>query len=167
MAAIETRTLASLVSDKEGEILPEWLELLKKAAGLQTGRISETELASQCRDFLRLLRDALERGGADASNAAYSQVRDFLGNVSRSRALQGFSAAETATFVFSLKQPLFNAMNRDKTMSPAALAQMTWGNHAAGRRGRPLQLRSVSEEPGRGDPAHRNREVDWPWRSRT
>jgi len=127
MAAIETRTLASLVRDKEDEILPEWLELLKKAAGLQTGRISESELAAQCRDFLHLLRDALERGGADASNAAYSPVRDFLGNMSRSRALQGFSPAETATFVFSLKQPLFNAMNRDKTMSPAALAQMTWG----------------------------------------
>jgi len=127
MAAIETRTLASLVGDKEGEILPEWLGLLKKAAGLQTGRISESELAAQCRDFLHLFRDALERGGVDASNASYSQVRDFLGNMSRSRALQGFSPAETATFVFSLKQPLFTAMNRDKTMSPAALAQMTWG----------------------------------------
>src|SRR5262249_5554048 len=91
MAAIETRTLANLVSDKEDEILPEWLELLKKAAGLQTGRISESELAAQCRDFLHLLRDALERCGLDASNAGYSQVRDFLGNMSRSRALQGFS----------------------------------------------------------------------------
>jgi rsbT co-antagonist protein RsbR len=127
MAAIETRTLASLISDKQDEILPEWLGLLKKTAGLQTGRIGESELVAQCRDFLHLLRDALERGGVDAANAGYSQVRDFLGNVSRSRALQGFSPAETATFVFSLKQPLFNAMNRDKAMSPAAIAQMTWG----------------------------------------
>jgi rsbT co-antagonist protein RsbR len=127
MAAIETRTLANLVGEKEDEILPEWVDLLKKAGGLQTGRISESELAAQCRDFLHLFRDALARGGVDAADASYSQARDFLGNISRSRAQQGFSPTETATFVFSLKQPLFNAMNRDKTMSPAALAQMTWG----------------------------------------
>jgi rsbT co-antagonist protein RsbR len=53
-------------------------------------------------------------------------VRDFLGDVSRSRALQGFSPRETATFVFSLKQPLFGAMNRDKGLPPAALAQTMW-----------------------------------------
>jgi rsbT co-antagonist protein RsbR len=52
-------------------------------------------------------------------------LRDFLSDVSRSRALQGFSPRETAIFVFSLKQPLFNAMNRVK-MTPAALAQALW-----------------------------------------
>jgi rsbT co-antagonist protein RsbR len=126
MAEKETATIASLVRDNEGEILPGWLSLLKQTGGLQTGRISESELATQCMEFLHLFRDALQRGGKDASHPAYAPVRDFLGNVSRSRAQQGFSPTETATFVFSLKQPLFSAMNRDKTMSPAALAQMTW-----------------------------------------
>jgi rsbT co-antagonist protein RsbR len=73
-----------------------------------------------------LFRDALAKGGADVANPAYTSLRDFLGDVSRSRALQGFSPRETATFVFSLKQPLFNAMNRDKGLPPAALAQTTW-----------------------------------------
>src|SRR5262245_22311947 len=126
MAANQTATIALLVSENEKEILPEWLGLLKQAGGLQTGRINESELATQCTEFLHLFRDALERGAVDVSHPAYAPVRDFLGNMSRSRAQQGFSPSETATFVFSLKQPLFNAMNRDKTMSPAALAQMTW-----------------------------------------
>jgi rsbT co-antagonist protein RsbR len=39
---------------------------------------------------------------------------------------KAFSPTETATFVFSFKQPLFNALNRDKNLSPAALAQTAW-----------------------------------------
>jgi rsbT co-antagonist protein RsbR len=126
MTAIETDIITRLVADKEQEILPEWLNLLQRAGTLRTGRISESELTVQCRDFLRLFRDALEKGGVGVANPAYTSVRDFLSDVSRSRALQGFSPRETATFVFSLKQPMFNAMNRDKGLSPAALAQTTW-----------------------------------------
>ena len=126
MTAIETGTVTRLVADREHEILPEWVELLKKAGMLATGRINESELITQCRDFMSLLRDALARGGSDVADAAYTSVRDFLGDVSRSRALQGFSPRETAIFVFSLKQPLFNAMNRDKSLSPAVLAQTMW-----------------------------------------
>jgi rsbT co-antagonist protein RsbR len=126
MSAIETDIITRLVADREQEILPEWLGLLKKAGALATGRINESELTVQCRDFLHLFRDALAKGGADVANAAYTSVRDFLGDVSRSRALQGFSPRETAIFVFSLKQPLFNAMNRDTSLSPTALAQTVW-----------------------------------------
>jgi len=126
MATLETGMLAALVHEHQGTILPEWLELLKKTAGLETGRIRESELAVLCRDFLQLFREALARGGVDLSSAAYAPVRDFLGDVSRSRAQQGFSPSETATFVFSLKQPLFNALNHDKGMSANALAQTMW-----------------------------------------
>jgi rsbT co-antagonist protein RsbR len=126
MAAGDTATIARLVTENENEILPEWINLQKQAGALQTGRIKETELQTQSREFLHLLRDGLAKGGNDATHASYGPARQFLGDVSRSRALQGFSPTETATFVFSLKQPLFNTMNRDKTMSPAALAKMTW-----------------------------------------
>src|SRR5215475_9637692 len=126
MTAIETDLIAKLVAEKDQEILPEWLNLLKKSGALETGRISESELAVQCRDFLRLFRDAMAKGGGDVANPAYTQVRDFLGNISRSRALQGFSPRETATFVFSLKEPLFNTLNRDKALPPALLIQTTW-----------------------------------------
>ena len=126
MTAVETEIITKLVVDKEREILPEWIDLQKRAGVLGTGRISESELTVQCRDFLGLLRDAASKGGVDVANPAYAPVREFLGEVSRSRALQGFSPRETAIFVFSLKQPLFNTMNRDKSLSPAVLAQTTW-----------------------------------------
>ena len=126
MAANDTGTVAALVDKGEKEILPEWVELQKRAGTLQTGRMTEAEMLAQSRDFLHLLRDGLAKGGNDVTNAAYNPARDFLGNVSRSRAQQGFSPTETATFVFSLKQPLFNTMNRDKNLSPADVAKLTW-----------------------------------------
>src|SRR3984885_1957817 len=119
-------TVAELVGSNEQTILPDWVELQKKAGILQTGRITENELLSQSRDFLHLLRDGLAKGGTDAANAAYAPAKQLLTEVSRTRAVQGFSPSETATFVFSLKQPLFNTLTRNNSLSPAQVADLTW-----------------------------------------
>jgi rsbT co-antagonist protein RsbR len=126
MAGRDSGAIAAIVAQNEGAVLAEWLELQKKAGVIQTGRITEDELASQSKEFLHLLREALIKGGNDASHSAYGPAKDLLGNISRSRAQQGFSPSETATFIFSLKQPLFNTLNRDKTLSAAETAEMTW-----------------------------------------
>ncbi len=126
MTAVETDIITKLVAGKEREILPEWVDLLKKAGVLETGRLSASELTVECRNFLGFLRDAVAKGGVDVANPAYTPVRDFLARLSRSRASQGFSPRETTIFVFSLKEPLFNTLNRDKALSPAVLAQTTW-----------------------------------------
>jgi rsbT co-antagonist protein RsbR len=124
--AANTGTVAELVGSNEQNILPEWIDLQKKAGSLQTGRITEGELLSQSRDFLHLLRDGLAKGGTDAADPAYGPAKQLLGDISRSRALQGFSPSETATFIFSLKQPLFNILNRNTALSPAQAAELTW-----------------------------------------
>jgi rsbT co-antagonist protein RsbR len=126
MAAAAGSDIASLVSRNEQNILPEWLELQKKAGMLNTGRISESELQSQSKNFLHLLRDALAKGGMDSTHQEYEAARALLAELSRSRAMQGFTPTETATFVFSLKQPLFNALSRDKGLSPEQIAATVW-----------------------------------------
>jgi rsbT co-antagonist protein RsbR len=126
MTAIETDIITKLLAEKEQEILPEWFGLLRKSGILDTGRLHESELNVQCRNFIRMLREATAKAGVDVADPAYTQVRGFLGEVSRSRAIQGFSPRDTAIFVFSLKQPMFSAMNRDKALLPATLAQTTW-----------------------------------------
>ncbi len=119
-------TVAEFVGGNEQTILPQWIELQKKAGSLQTGRITENELVSQSREFLHLLRDGLAKGGNDVSNPAYSPAKQMLADISRSRALQGFSPSETATFVFSLKQPFFNTITRSTAFSPVQAAELTW-----------------------------------------
>jgi rsbT co-antagonist protein RsbR len=53
-------------------------------------------------------------------------VREILGSISRARAAQGFSPGETATFVFSLKQPLFTRLRETHGNDAAALADDIW-----------------------------------------
>jgi rsbT co-antagonist protein RsbR len=119
-------TVAELVGSNEQTILPSWVELQKKSGTLQTGRITESELSSQSRDFLHLLRDGLAKGGTDASNPSFAPAKQLLAEISKARATQGFSPSETATFVFSLKQPLFNTLTRNNALSPAQVADLTW-----------------------------------------
>jgi rsbT co-antagonist protein RsbR len=119
-------TVAELAGSNEQTILAEWIDLQKKAGSLQTGRITENELLSQSREFLHLFRDGLAKGGAAATDPAYDPARQMLADISRSRALQGFSPTETATFIFSLKQPLFNTFTRNSAVPAAQAAELTW-----------------------------------------
>jgi rsbT co-antagonist protein RsbR len=118
--------LRRLISDHEQAILSEWLDSIKKAGLLQTGRITEAELETQCRNFLALLRTALAQGGAALGSQALEPVHETLAEISRSRAMQGFSPSETAAFVFSLKHPLFNALMRGTGKDAAEAASAIW-----------------------------------------
>ena len=126
MAVNKLSVLAQLVADNEAKILGEWMGLLRESGALQTGRIKEAELQTQARSFLDLLRKAFATESDSANAPAYEPVKRLLSEISQSRATQGFSPTETATFVFSLKQPLFNALNRTGTLDAASMAQLTW-----------------------------------------
>lgn len=119
--------IARLIDQHQSDILNEWLSLQKESGTLSTGRIREAELEAQSREFLGQLREGMVKGGVDAGHGAHEKVRERLSEISRSRAIQGFSPIETATFIFSLKQPLFNALNRDRSVDPKAAAEVIWG----------------------------------------
>ena len=113
MAAPQIRqAVTKLLSSHEAEILDGWLRRLGEDGALRSGRIKESELSTQCGRFLRALREGFEAGGSDADSAEFAEVREMLSEISRSRALQGFTPRETAVFVFSL--PALLAARRDK-----------------------------------------------------
>jgi rsbT co-antagonist protein RsbR len=88
----------------------------------------DEELREQSRQFLRLFSEGLRREDAslDPSSKSWYGVRSLLDEVSRSRAQAGFSASETATFVFSLKQPLFEKLREMHGHDGAALGEEIW-----------------------------------------
>jgi rsbT co-antagonist protein RsbR len=55
-----------------------------------------------------------------------SGAREFLTDISKTRARQGFTPSETATFVFSLKQPLFERIRTAYAKDADGLARETW-----------------------------------------
>ncbi|MCR5868085.1 STAS domain-containing protein [Aquincola sp. J276] len=114
-----------IVAAHEAEILEAWLLRLHADGALQSGRIREGELRVQCTSFLRQLREAMAES-ADADAPPFANVRDALGDLSATRAQQGFSPREIATFVFSLKQPLFEAITRHHTGDAVAQLEASW-----------------------------------------
>ena len=90
-------------------------------------RVPESQLRSQSHDFLVALRDALRNGeSSDLSKAQWARMRELLGDLSRQRAAQGHSASETATFVFSFKQALFDRLRQEYGATSEALVDLTW-----------------------------------------
>lgn len=118
--------LSTILSSHEQSILAEWLKQLGNAGQFRDGRITEAETKTQAMELLGVLVTASrgwEPGKMDTSQ--FSQVRSLLETISRSRALKGFSSKDTATFVFSMKQAIFNQLKTnidDKT----ALVDAIW-----------------------------------------
>ena len=109
----QSARLPSLLREQQAEILQQWLSELRQTVISAGGRISDSALQEQTRDFLELLTATLERAaGSMVAAAEWQPVRDFLDEMSRSRAVQGYSFDETATFIFALKRPVFAALGR-------------------------------------------------------
>lgn len=113
-----------LAKDEQG-ILNDWLKEMS-AGTRRTDLIKESDLRAQCAQFMKLTRQASETAGTNFKTPAWDPVREMLGDVSKSRALLGFSPVETATFVFSFKRPLFIRMQQEYKGQAEALAAEMW-----------------------------------------
>jgi rsbT co-antagonist protein RsbR len=123
----EASTLSEVLAKNESDLIDEWVrlqiaELSSSAHGLQ-----ERQIREESRDFLISLRHALETtNGRYISSPEFSRVRDNLEAICTARLNQGFSPSEVATFVFSLKQPLFNRLRREFRNDLETFGERTW-----------------------------------------
>ena len=121
MNADDTLRLARVVRNDQDVILSRWLASLKESVAAQAGRIREVELQTQAKTVLGLLAESLDAEGK-ARAASEESLRETLGSMSRSRAVQGFTPTDTANFVFTLKQPIFDAIGRAHADDAGAVA---------------------------------------------
>jgi len=122
-----TSKLVEIVQHEARELLEDWLKQQLHADTLRTDLMNERELREQSQHFLRAFSEAVQHGAfTDIRGPAWAAVRELLEYLSSSRATQGFTAAETATFVFSLKQPLFARLRREYGRDADGLADDIW-----------------------------------------
>jgi rsbT co-antagonist protein RsbR len=128
MATRERESMSEIVGRYEDQLLPEWVRHQLAATTRRRDLLSDEQLSQQSGRFLAAFRKVLENGGAeqDLTDPAWDETREVLAELSQVRARQGFSPAETATFVFSLKQPLFERLRAELERDPAALADAVW-----------------------------------------
>jgi rsbT co-antagonist protein RsbR len=124
----EKITMAAVLRKRRADIQSKWTEQLAVAgSGASKGRISPEDLKRQAAHFYDVFSAAAETGKLDDINGnEWSEVRAFLDDLSRQRALAGFSSDETATFVFSLKKALFEVLKEESATDPARFAQDVW-----------------------------------------
>jgi rsbT co-antagonist protein RsbR len=119
--------LPAIVEQHQQEILTEWVRLQLESGAGRVGRLQESQLREESQRFLDLLVNSIQQGlQFDTRSAQWSDIRAFLSDLSRSRATQGFSPSQVATFVFSLKQPIFGRLRATLMNEPQALADTLW-----------------------------------------
>jgi rsbT co-antagonist protein RsbR len=110
----QTSALPALLDKHESQLLAQWTSEQLSSGTLRKDLMKEGELREQSRQFLSLLRIAAQsKNLTDISRQEWSPVRDFLVDISKNRATKGYTPSETASFVFSLRSPLLQLIQRE------------------------------------------------------
>lgn len=122
--AERSKNLDDTIRSNRAEILEEWLRqqvTQTKVADV----VSAADLRDESGRFLEAFAAGLAANQSEITGSAWSEARALLGDLSRSRAKVGLTPSETATFVFSLKQALFDRLVA-ASKDPAKLASDLW-----------------------------------------
>ena len=108
------------------EIVRLWQGSLISSGAASDLRNRSGELKGQAEEFLKLVTDVAQGGETDdVQSQSWTPVRSFLKQLSNERAQSGYTSSQTAMFVFSLKQPVFQVLQREIS-DPAQVASATW-----------------------------------------
>jgi rsbT co-antagonist protein RsbR len=120
-------TIAATLQKRRQDILTQWLKQLTQASASAKGRLSSADLNQQASEFLGVLTAAAQtEDPGNVGAPGWQPVRAFLDDLSRQRVLAGFSSDETATFIFSLKRPVFDALREESGTNVAGLSDTLW-----------------------------------------
>jgi len=119
--------LAGIIKNSEKDLLADWVKEQIASGTARGDLLKESDLRDQSRAFLANLQAAVSKGGSeDLDGPVWAEVKGGLNELSRARSLAGFSPTETATFVFSLKQPLFSRLRTELKGNADALVEEMW-----------------------------------------
>jgi rsbT co-antagonist protein RsbR len=117
--------LGALIEQHQGTLVTAWLAAQKRDGRRDTG--TDAAITDLARQFLDHLHQGVTTGRSDdIAGAEWRPMRELLDDLSRSRATQGFSPSETAVFVFSLKEALFNMLRRELGADAEQIGRETW-----------------------------------------
>jgi len=114
-----TTTIPQLIDKNQKQLLAEWLDQQVDGSGEEQRHLSQR--------FIAALKDGLQSGQlAEIGTEKWASTRAILEEVSRQGVIRGDTPTQTATFVFSLKQQLFNLLRRELGKDTDKLAEEIW-----------------------------------------
>ncbi|HET9299230.1 MAG TPA: STAS domain-containing protein [Candidatus Polarisedimenticolaceae bacterium] len=120
-------SLADILAGHQDAILDDWIREQVDSGAARPDLISEQTHRTQCASALAVLTEGVRTGEVESkSGPNWSKLKDLLVDLSKGRARQGFSPAETARFILSLKRPLFAQLRQAVGKDAAALSDAVW-----------------------------------------
>lgn len=118
--------LGEIISKNEEKLRTDWIRDMGNAVQ-RADLMGKGELEEQCRALLSAIVTGIRSSRpTDISSPGWSSARELLQEISVSRARQGFSPSDVATFVLSLKRPIFVEIRRELSSKPDALFDTIW-----------------------------------------
>jgi len=118
--------LGEIISRNEERIRADWINDMGKSIQ-RADLISKVELEEQTRSLLSAIaKGASSDQSDDITGPQWNTARELLQDISSSRARQGFTPSETATFVLSLKQPLFMVIRQELSKNQEEMFAVVW-----------------------------------------
>jgi len=105
---------AEAIVKKEKDIYQDWLNEILSQGFIRQDLISEDEIKSLAKNFLKQLVDGLkEDGDYEFRSVSWEKMKSFLANISKNWARLGFTSSETSIFIFSLANPVFRCLKKE------------------------------------------------------
>ncbi len=116
---LTSTALFSILRTNESTLLQGWLVAQRKSS--RHSVVSDAELLDQSREFLQIFQQAVTESGetlrGDLETSAFRELRHYVEQVTVTRTQAGATPSETARFIFSFKEPLFDLL-RTKMADP-------------------------------------------------
>lgn len=113
-----------IIKKNQKTILSGWLSEMESSTR-RSDLMNDAELKQQTAEMLRLVVDASQTS-SDVQSEAFGPIREFLKEIAKSRMEAGFTPAQTAMFILSLKQSVFNALRESLNSNPQELVDEIW-----------------------------------------
>ncbi|WP_194727395.1 STAS domain-containing protein [Noviherbaspirillum malthae] len=125
MSTSATGHLAIIISKHSENLLKGWLDAMLSRT-LRRDKAIERQMAQEAASFLSTLQTTLASVPSyDISAAAWNEVKAVLSEICVIRVRQAFTPIETATFIFSLKEPLFALLRTELAGQQDTLIEAT------------------------------------------
>ncbi len=118
--------LAEIISKNEDKIRAEWIRDMSKAVQ-RADLITKAELDEQSTGLLSAIAAGVKGSGStDVTLAGWNSTREFVQEIAATRARRGFSPVDVATFVLSLKRPLFSSIRETLSANQGLMFETIW-----------------------------------------
>ena len=124
MLQTETSKLSQILLENQNDLIDKWVEEQK----IVMKRESETTLRKNCSEFLQLFLQAITANSdhnskkMELNSVTWSNTKAFLNELSATKAREGYSSSEIATFIFSFKKEVFKLLSRALLKQPEQIA---------------------------------------------